>query len=261
MNPINVNQMLWSNLIATSSINDICALIGTTMSKHEDSDIVDMLNIIAKINIPTEKIQPMIDVIEGYYIDGASIDLAPYLSILYHKINIGYLSKYYLGLIEKITDGIKEIIESLIVFYGSGTEEECPSESITLNDFKKEYTFQGRKREYSVHSFSKSIGKNSTVLKTPYGAIMFDCGAACGTDSTDVITEIELLEFFMNIDISPDDLLAVVISHAHLDHYGSIATLINLGVDKSRIYPTQRITTGCSSSLLEEEGWDLPIMH
>ena len=45
MNPTNINQMLWSNLIATSSANDICSLISTTMSEHKDSDIVDMLNI------------------------------------------------------------------------------------------------------------------------------------------------------------------------------------------------------------------------
>lgn len=236
MNPTNINQMLWSNLIATSSVNDICSLISTTMSEHKDSDIVDMLNIIVKIDIPTEKIQAIIDVIEGYYIEGISIDLAPYLSVLYHKSNVGYLSKYYLGLTEEVTDDIRELIEPLVAIYASEQELECPSESIAHYDFKKEYIFQGQKKEYSVHSFSKSIGKNSTILKTPYGAIMFDCGAACGADATDVITEIELLEFFMSIDISPDDLLAVIISHAHLDHYGSIATLINLGIDMTKIY-------------------------
>ena len=236
MNPTNINQMLWSNLIATSSVNDICSLISATMSEHKDSDIVDMLNIIVKIDIPTEKIQAIIDVIEGYYIEGISIDLAPYLSVLYHKSNVGYLSKYYLGLTEEITDDIRELVEPLVAIYASEQELECPSESIAHYDFKNEYIFQGQKKEYSVHSFSKSIGKNSTILKTPYGAIMFDCGAACGADTTDVITEIELLEFFMSIDISPDDLLAVIISHAHLDHYGSIATLINLGVDMTKIY-------------------------
>ena len=236
MNPTNINQMLWSNLIATSSANDICSLISTTMSEHKDSDIVDMLNIIAKIDIPAEKIQPIIDVLEGYFIDGFAIDLAPYLSVLYHKNNMGYLSKYYLGLTEKVTDDIKGFIEPLAEIYASEPELVCPSESIAHYDFKNEYTFQGQRKEYSVHSFSKNIGKNSTILKTPYGAIMFDCGAACGADTTDVITEIELLEFFMSIDISPDDLLAVIISHAHLDHYGSIATLINLGIDMTKIY-------------------------
>ena len=236
MNPTNINQMLWSNLIAASSANDICSLINATMSEHKTSDIVDMLNIVAKVDIPAEKIQPIIDVIEGYYIDGFTIDLAPYLSVLYHKNKVGYLSKYYLGLTEEITEDTKKLLEPLVAIYDSEAELECPAKSIAHYDFKREYIFQGQQKEYSVHSFSKSIGKNSTILKTPYGAIMFDCGAACGSDTTDVITEIELLDFFKSIDVSPNDLLAVVISHAHLDHYGSIATLINLGIDMMKIY-------------------------
>lgn len=236
MNPTNINQMLWSNLIASTSANNICMLIDTTMSEHSDSDIVDMLNIIVHIEIPAEKIKPIIDIVESHYIIGSVVDLAPYLSVLYHKEGVEYLSKYYLGLSLEVPDELKEVIEPLLENYSEEAELECAAESISNYDFKREYIYHGQEKEYSIHSFSKTIGKNATVLKTPYGAILFDCGAACGVDETDVITEIEMLEFFMRIDISPDDLLAVIISHAHLDHYGSIATILNLGIDISRIY-------------------------
>lgn len=249
--------MLWSNLIASSKASDICNLIGTTMSANKSADIVDMLNVLVQVDIPKEKLSPIIDTIESYYIEGCELDLAPYLAILYYRAETHYLSKYYLGLITNIDEEIKELIKPLVEDFTEENELECPAESISQHNFKTEYIYNGEKKEYSVHSFSQTIGKNATVLKTPYGAIMFDCGAACGIDETDVITEIELLEFFQKIDISPDDLLAVVISHAHLDHYGSIVTLLNLGIEKNKIYIEdttksliQQVATGIPS--LEE---------
>ena len=76
---ITITQKLWSEVIAVSPANNICSLICATMSENKGSDIVDMLNVIAEADIPKEKLQPIIDIIEGYYIDGFTIDLAPYL--------------------------------------------------------------------------------------------------------------------------------------------------------------------------------------
>lgn len=236
MNQTNINQMLWLNLLTTSKVDDICTLIHATMSEHRIQDIVDMLETFIRVDIPTDKIIPIINTIEGEYIDGSDIDLAPYIALLYDKANIKYLAKYYLGLTEKVDDNIKELLSPLAKLYNDEAELKISASSISNYNFSTQYEYQGQTKEYSVHSFSQEIGKNATVLKLPYGAIMFDCGAACGIDKTDVITEIELLEFFMQIDISPDDLLAVLISHAHLDHYGSIATLLNVGIEMNKIY-------------------------
>lgn len=253
---ITITQKLWSEVIAVSPANNICSLICATMSENKGSDIVDMLNVIAEADIPKEKLQPIIDIIEGYYIDGFTIDLAPYLSVLYYRNNMGYLSKYYLGLIRNATVDIEKFIKPLATKYASNSEPICDSESISLYNLKNKYKFHGKNKEYSVYSFSKNIGKNLTILKTPYGAIMFDCGAECGLDSINIITEIELLKFFRSIDISPDDLLAVIISHAHLDHYGSIATLIKCGIDITNIYIEDD-----TKALIQQVATDIPSLE
>lgn len=253
---ITITQKLWSEVIAVSPANNICSLICATMSENKGSDIVDMLNVIAEADIPKEKLQPIIDIIEGYYIDGFTIDLAPYLSVLYYRNNMGYLSKYYLGLIRNATVDIEKFIKPLATKYASNSEPICDSESISLYNLKNKYKFHGKNKEYSVYSFSKNIGKNLTILKTPYGAIMFDCGAECGLDSINIITEIELLKFFRSIDISPDDLLAVIISHAHLDHYGNIATLIKCGIDITNIYIEDD-----TKALIQQVATDIPSLE
>lgn len=253
MNLTNINQMLWSNLIASSKASDICNMINTTISSQQSSAIVDMLNALAQVEVPKEKINSIIDVLERHYIEGFDIDLAPYLAILYYRAEVQYLAKYYLGLTKDLSPELCELITPIAKKFDESQEYECPAETITQHNFSTRYVYQGEKKEYSVHSFSQTIGKNSTILKTPYGAIMFDCGAACGVEDTDRITEIELLEFFQKIDISPDDLLAVVISHAHLDHYGSFSTLINLGIDMNKIY-----IEDTTKSLIQQVALDIP---
>lgn len=235
MNPTNINQILWSNLIAVSGIDDLCLLIGNTVKEQKTADVLDMLDVLVGVDLQNEKAEKIADTLEAAYIDGVETDLAPYLAVLFQKIGVDHLARYYAGLVTNVPDSLAETFASI-----NGVIEAerlpCSAYSIEKHEFSKKYFHNGEEKQYSIHSFSDAIGKNATVLKTPYGAIMFDCGAACGVDSTDVITEIELLEFFMRIDISPDDLIAVVISHAHLDHYGSITTLINLGIGFEKLY-------------------------
>lgn len=235
MNPTNINQILWSNLIAVSGIDELCLLIGNTVKEQKTADVLDMLEVLLGVDLQSEKAEKIADTLEAAYIDGVETDLAPYLAVLFQKTGVDHLARYYAGLVTNVPDPLAENLASI---NGTSVAENlpCSAYSIEKHEFSKKYFHNGEEKEYSIHSFSDAIGKNATVLKTPYGAIMFDCGAACGVDSTDIITEIELLEFFMRIDISPDDLIAVVISHAHLDHYGSITTLINLGVGFERIY-------------------------
>ena len=253
MNPTNINQLLWSNILTSSTAEGLSQLITATISEHKDSDVVDMLDVVLNTTLSAEKYNAIIPIIEGLYIKGSTIDLAPYLSVLYHQVGKDYLSKYYFGLIENPTEKAIEIIRPVASVFEHNETVECSACSLTNYNFKRDYCYNGERKQYSVHSFSTTIGKNATVLKTPYGAIMFDCGASCSVNDTEIISEIELLEFFQSIDISPDDLVAVIISHAHLDHYGSIATLFNLGIDSSKIFIEHE-----TKSLIQQVAVDLP---
>lgn len=236
MNQTNVNQVLWDNLIQSSSADKLSCIILETISKSENSELIDFLDTLTAINIPREKLKSIIDALESLYICGCKIDIAPYLSVLYYRAGNKPLAKYYLGLSNTSPNRLFDELLTIVNECISEPDFKIEKAKISNYDFESEYEYNGEKKVYSIHSFSKNIGKNATILKTSYGAILFDCGAACGQQNTDVITEIELLEFFMKIDISPDDIIAVIISHAHLDHYGSISTLINLGIDINRIY-------------------------
>ncbi|MBQ9141807.1 MAG: MBL fold metallo-hydrolase [Lachnospiraceae bacterium] len=256
MNLTNVNQILWDNIVMCSPIEEICALMNTTLLSQKSADIENMLNTIVALKLPQEKLVTIIETVEAYFIEGCAVDLSIYLALLYYTARCEYMSKYYIGLITELSEEQKLLIAPIIEALQEKPKRLSSVQSVSLYDFTKRYVYQEENREYSIHSFSQVIGKNATVLKTPYGAIMFDCGAACGAEGADLITEIELLEFFKRIDISPDDLLAVVISHAHMDHYGSIATLINLGIEMNRIY----IEYG-TKKLIQSVALDMPYLE
>lgn len=253
MNPTNINQLLWSNIFTTSNAETLKQLVAATISEHKNSDIVDMLNVMLPLDLSKDKYEVIIPIIESLYINGSDIDLAPYLSVLYLKIGKPYLSKYYLGLIDNPTEEIIELIAPVLKTFETQISQKCAAVSINKHEFVRDYIFNNTQKQYSIHSFSKSIGRNATILKTPYGSIMFDCGASCSINETEVITEIEMLEFFQTIDISPDDLIAIIISHAHLDHYGSIATLFNLGIDSSKIFIENE-----TKSLIQQVATNIP---
>ena len=236
VNRIKENQGMDEDRINSLSIEETELLLKNILQSHGEEEILRNLNLLVTMKLSKEKRETVIKVIESFYIDDYVIDLAPYLCVLYYRNEITYLAKYYLSLIKRIEAEMKAQIDYIKEELCKQSESGFTAEAMNFYDFRREYTYQGESKIYSVHSFSKKIGKNMTVLKTSYGAIMFDCGAGCGITETDIITEIEMLEFFKSIDISPDDILAVVISHAHLDHYGSIMTLINLGIDIRRIY-------------------------
>jgi len=256
VNPTNISQLLWSNIFMSTNADSIAQLINATISEHKDSDIVDMLDVLTNSTLTDEKYEAILPIIESLFVRGSSIELAPYLSVLYHKVGKDYLSKYYFGLIENPSEKALEIISPIANIFEQENAFTSNAVSVANYNFERDYIFEGQTKKYSVHSFSTKIGKNATVLKTPYGAILFDCGATCSANETEIISEIELLEFFQSIDISPDDLVAVIISHAHLDHYGSIATLFNLGIDTSKIFIENE-----TKSLIQQVASDLPSVN
>jgi len=72
---------------------------------------------------------------------------------------------------------------------------------------------------------SRQVGRSAFLLQTPESKVLIDCGvnvAASGTDSFPILTAPEF-------DIQ--DLDAVIISHAHLDHSGFLPYLFKYGYD------------------------------
>ena len=72
----------------------------------------------------------------------------------------------------------------------------------------------------------KQVGRSCFVVVTPESKIMLDCGINPGeTQSYNAYPRIEWFNFNL------DELDAVIISHAHIDHQGFLPTLFKYGYD------------------------------
>ena len=85
---------------------------------------------------------------------------------------------------------------------------------------------------YTLGGFGQ-VGRSSMLLSTPESKILIDCGINPGARSPmDAFPRLD------SLDITLDDLDAVVIGHAHLDHTGFLPTLCKYGY-KGPIYCTE----------------------
>lgn len=85
---------------------------------------------------------------------------------------------------------------------------------------------------YTLGGFGQ-VGRSSMVLSTPESKILIDCGVNPGARSPmDAYPRLD------SINITLDDLDAVVIGHAHLDHTGFLPVLCKYGY-KGPIYCTE----------------------
>lgn len=98
------------------------------------------------------------------------------------------------------------------------------------------YSIGGEEKTFSVYSFSKTIGKNMTAVKTPYGVLLFDCGAGALREGRNDITKKQILDFCASHGFKLSDVVGVFVSHAHLDHYGSVYSLVEAGISPNKIY-------------------------
>lgn len=163
---------------------------------------------------------------EEYVLRNNYFSLSGFLSFLSKKIGDERLSDYW-----------KETYED---FFGEGEREEKSVSEIDgkfyYDDYCGEYFYAGEKHKISVKSYSTEIGKNMTALITDYGVILFDCGAAAGREGCDEMTKEEIVGFFSYCSFTPKDVKGVFVSHAHLDHYGSLNELIKSGISELKIF-------------------------
>ncbi|TET31023.1 MAG: beta-CASP ribonuclease aCPSF1 [Candidatus Heimdallarchaeota archaeon] len=79
----------------------------------------------------------------------------------------------------------------------------------------------------------REVGRSATLLRTPESSILIDCGVNVGRNTTkDMFPRLDILEF------SIENLDAVVITHAHLDHCGFLPYLYKYGYE-GPVYTTK----------------------
>ncbi|RZN60293.1 MBL fold metallo-hydrolase [Methanonatronarchaeum sp. AMET6-2] len=74
----------------------------------------------------------------------------------------------------------------------------------------------------------REVGRNSILIQTPQSKVLLDCGVKMETSEGPLSAP--------ELDI--DTLDAIVVSHAHIDHTGEIATLVNRGYE-GPVYATE----------------------
>ncbi len=116
------------------------------------------------------------------------------------------------------------------------------------NDYRKKFLNQtghrvydgwirGKKSEWVRLTFlggGRQVGRSCILLQTPESRILLDCGIDPGVD----ITNSNAFPYLESPDFKIDELDAVIVSHAHLDHSGLIPLLVKFGY-KGPIYCTE----------------------
>ena len=116
------------------------------------------------------------------------------------------------------------------------------------NDYRKKFLNQtghrvydgwirGKKSEWVRVTFlggGRQVGRSCVLLQTPESRVLLDCGIDPGVD----ISNPTAFPYLESPDFKIDELDAVIVSHAHLDHSGLIPLLVKFGY-KGPIYCTE----------------------
>lgn len=234
MSQIDLNKKIQIMFFENAEESQISPIIEEQFASGDLKNVNNMLECIHLAQLSEIQIKAIIDALENEYLKRDYHFLSKNLFLLYDKIGLDYMARFYLDQCIESLQGAEEY-EKILRKYEKNEVGYLPAPYFK-NDFTRSYTYNGEDKSYSVHSKSTSIGQNMTLLKTPYGSIIFDCGAKCQRNAAQVISKNELIEFFLDTDTEIEDIKAVIISHAHMDHYGSLNTLFDVGIDAGKIY-------------------------
>ena len=220
---------------AAASETELVAALEELFQNSDYNELTRALDSLMEEQLSVEKIAVARDYLEREYLARKREFLARYLFVLCARMDDQDFARYYLDqCIEEIKG--KQAYLPWIERYAPARIE-LPEFEYHQHDVRREYEFEGEKRSYQVRSFSKTIGRNMTLLKTEYGSILFDCGAQTSQLGRALtITESELVDFLQQAGVTIDDIVAVIVSHAHRDHYGSLSALVLAGVPAFRIF-------------------------
>jgi uncharacterized protein len=118
---------------------------------------------------------------------------------------------------------------------GSFNRTSQNQQTIVANSFPRTQSWLTSKEEVELWCLGgvKQVGRSCFIVTTRESKIMLDCGINPG--ETSGLNAYPRLDWF---DFNLDDLDAVVISHAHIDHQGFLPTLFKFGY-KGPIYCTE----------------------
>ncbi|MGZ8890612.1 MAG: MBL fold metallo-hydrolase, partial [Nitrososphaeraceae archaeon] len=104
-------------------------------------------------------------------------------------------------------------------------ESETPLERASVND-KQSKTWNNKEVYIFCLGGVKQVGRSCFIVVTSESKIMLDCGINPGENNAiDAYPRIDWFDFKL------EDLDAIVISHAHIDHQGFLPTLFKYGYD------------------------------
>ncbi len=217
---------------------DLLENLNQSLLQGSAQDISRCVQNILRVSDDDALIRDAIDILERRVFGNNARYLSKFLFLLYDKIENAYMSRFYLQ------DCYEELLTQsaylpLVKKYLNLSPRAIQGNYAVYNrDYA--YHFEGQEKKYGVHSFSNEIGHNLTLLITPYGSLILDCGAKCVGGKHLSIRKNDLLAFLRVYGVAVEDILGVLISHAHLDHYGSISSLIAVGISPFKFFADER---------------------
>src|SRR5215208_1370040 len=120
----------------------------------------------------------------------------------------------------------KRVFRDPLVRKGDETlESENPIERVSVNE-KQSKTWNNKEVYIFCLGGVKQVGRSCFVVVTSESKIMLDCGINPGENNAiDAYPRIDWFDFKL------EDLDAIIISHAHIDHQGFLPTLFKYGYD------------------------------
>lgn len=218
--------------------SDLLDKLNQALMKGSAQDISRAVQNILQTSGDGSVIQGAINILEPWLFNSNAYYLAKFLFLLYDKLGNDCMARFYLQYCYEELSTQSAFI-STINKYLSLTPRAMKNNYFT-HDGDFSYTFEGQEKKYGIHSFSNEIGHNLTLLITPYGSIILDCGAKCSSGDQAYISRSDLVSFLTVYGVTIDDVVGVLISHAHLDHYGSISSLLDVGISPLRFYADER---------------------
>lgn len=200
----------------------------------------------------SEELKGAISILEELFFSNGEYYLTKYLFLLYDKLRCEHMARFYLSICYREISSQSEY-DSDVNRYLSIVPKSISADYFVYNgDFT--YVYEGREKKYGVHSFSNSIGYNLTLLITPYGSVILDCGAKCSGGERGYISREDVRSFLTAYGVKVSDIVGVLISHGHLDHWGSISTLVGIGIPITRFYVDER-----TKAIIKDSSGDIHI--
>lgn len=206
---------------AISGGKNLFATLKKTFATSSAAEVKEAAELILSSDADTKRAYMLF---EEYALKNMCVSLAPALSGLAEKSGNLILSRYWSKVNRDFFDGEQPPLPF------------APPREYYMDEAAFNYSYKGEEKSFAVYSLSRLIGKNMTAVKTPYGVILFDCGAGALREGRNDVTKRDIAEFCLSRDFKMRDVIAAFVSHAHLDHYGSVYSLIEAGLSPEKIY-------------------------